>query len=365
VRVLALVPSLVNTSPGQRFRIEQWAPRLRADGIDVAFAPFEDAALHAVLYQHGRRVEKVIQIGRAFGRRLATLAAAQDFDAVYLFREAALLGPALLERWLGRRTPVVFDFDDAIFERYVSPANGYLSALKCPGKTAAICRLSSHVIAGNPYLAEYARQFSASVTIVPTTIDTEAYVPASPPSERVPTIGWSGSHSTVQHLRMLDQALRRLASRRPFRLRVIGAPDYAVAGLDVTPLPWRVETEVADLSGIDIGIMPLPDDRWSRGKCGLKALQYMALGVPAVCSPVGVNRDIIIHEENGLLAASDDEWVNALDRLLESETLRLRLGAAGRATVEARYSAAVQIPVVRRVFEEAVTNGRRRAADRN
>src|SRR5262245_21256424 len=134
MRVLAVVPSLYNTSPGQRFRMEQWAPRLRAYGIEVDFAPFEDAALHEVLYQRGRSLEKAIQIGRALARRVSTLADARRFDAAYLFREAALLGPPVLERWLGRRLPIVFDFDDAIFERYRSPTSGYLSALKFPGK---------------------------------------------------------------------------------------------------------------------------------------------------------------------------------------------------------------------------------------
>src|SRR5262245_7290929 len=189
MRVLAIVPSRYNTSPGQRFRIEQWAPRLRAHGIEVDFAPFEDAALHDVLYRPGRHFEKAIQIGLALARRGSILAAAPTFDAVYLFREAALIGPAWLERWMGRRVPIVFDFDDAIFERYRSPSNGYLSVLKCPGKTAAICRVSTHVIAGNPYLADYARQFSRSVTIVPTTIDTDVYKPSPAGLQRVPVVG--------------------------------------------------------------------------------------------------------------------------------------------------------------------------------
>ena len=334
--------------------MEQWAPRLRAHGIDVDFASFEDVALHVLLYQRGRRIEKAIQIGRALARRVSIVGDARRFDAVYLFREAALVGPAVLERWMGRRLPVVFDFDDAIFERYRSPTNGYLSALKFPGKTAAICRLSAHVIAGNPYLADYARQFNRWVTIVPTTIDTDVYTPPPARPQSVTVVGWSGSHSTVPHLRTLDEALRRLAARRMFRLRVIGAPEYTLEGADVDARPWRADTEIADFTGVDVGIMPLPDDRWSRGKCGLKALQYMALGIPAICSPTGVNREIISHGQNGLLATSTDDWVEALERLLTSETLRQRLGAAGRATVEARYSAAAQIPGICRVFEQAV-----------
>jgi glycosyltransferase involved in cell wall biosynthesis len=151
------------------------------------------------------------------------------------------------------------------------------------------------------------------------------------------------------HQRTLDHALQRLAAKRTFRVRVVGA-SHAIDGVSMETVPWRASTEVEDLQRIDIGVMPLPDDRWSRGKCGLKALQYMALGIPTICSPVGVNTSIIQHDENGLLARTDNEWVACLERLLDDEALRKRLGSAGRATVERRYSAAVQAPVVRDVL---------------
>jgi glycosyltransferase involved in cell wall biosynthesis len=347
IRLLAVVPSQYDTAPGQRFRLEQWAPHLAANGIEIGFAPFETAELHAVLYREGHRLDKIAGIATAFARRFETVRAARTADVVYLFREAALLGPAIIERLLARTgVPMVFDFDDAVFEAYKSPSNGYLSLLKFPRKTATICRLSTHVLAGSPYLAEYARRYNNHVTVVPTTIDTERYQP-QPRSTGGPIfIGWSGSHSTVQHLRRVDRALQRLATTRNFQLRVIGTNAYSVQGISVDAMPWRSETEVDDLRRIDIGIMPLPDDRWSRGKCALKALQYMALGIPTVCSPVGVNTDIIQHGENGLLAGSDDEWVESLSRLIDSKPLRERLGAAGRGTVESKYSSAVQAPIV-------------------
>jgi glycosyltransferase involved in cell wall biosynthesis len=276
---------------------------------------------------------------------------------VYLLREAALLGPPLFERRLARSgVPLVFDFDDAVFIPYVSHSNGYLSYLKFPGKTRTTCRLAAHVMAGNDYLANYARAVNPRVTIVPTTIDTEKYTvqPRLESENDVPVIGWSGSYSTAQHLSTLRGALKQLAQRERFRLRVIGAPGYQIEGVDVEALPWRSESEVADLRPFDIGIMPLPDDKWSRGKCGLKALQYMALGVPTICSPVGVNSEIIRDGHNGLLASSDDEWVEKLTRLLRSPEERARLGRAGRQTVEERYSAAVQAPRVLEILESVV-----------
>lgn len=332
--------------------MEQWAPHLAERGVQVRFEPFEDAALHDVLYRPGHAAAKAIAVGRAFGRRRSALRHLREFDAVYLLREAALLGPAIIERLIGRsKVPIVFDFDDAVFERYVSPSNGYLSLLKFPGKTATICRLSAHVMAGNAYLADYARRHAALVTVVPTTIDTDRYRPAKNPAGRGPTIGWSGSHSTVQHLRRIDRALQRLASTHPFTLRVIGTPSYSLDGVRVEAMPWRAATEVDDLQAIDVGLMPLPDDRWSRGKCGLKALQYMALGTPAVCSPVGVNATIIDDGRNGLLADDEDDWVRKLQMLLDSAPLREQLGSAGRETVCRRYSAASQVGIVHDIFQ--------------
>jgi glycosyltransferase involved in cell wall biosynthesis len=360
MRILAIVPSVYDTNPSQRFRIEQWEPLLSERGVEITFKPFESAELHAVLYKPGRVAEKLRLVTGALRRRAAEVRAARDFDAVYVLREAALLGPPLFERWLGRSgVPFVFDFDDAVFVPYVSPSNGYLSYLKFPGKTRAICRMAAHVMAGNRYLADYARAVNDRVTVIPTTIDTEKYRVEPRAPNDVPVIGWSGSYSTAQHLATLSNALRRLAERERFRLRVIGAPDFRVEGVDVEALPWRAATEVEDMRPFDVGVMPLPDDQWSRGKCGLKALQYMALGVPTVCSPVGVNSEIVRDGETGLLASSDDEWVEKLSRLLRSAGERARLGLAGRATVEERYSAAVQAPRVYDLFASVV----RRAAE--
>lgn len=333
---------------------------MREKGVEITYSPFETDELRQVLYQPGRIAEKIKLVTRSINRRRADLRSVRDFDAVYVFREAALLGPAYFERLIGRSgVPMVFDFDDAVFVTYKSPSNGYLTYLKFPGKTGTICRLSAHVMAGNQYLADYARRFNPqNVTIIPTTIDTDKYhFLENKPANDVPVIGWSGSHSTVQHLDTLRETLQELARATKFRLRVIGTPKYEIEGVETEAMAWRSETETEDLEPIDIGIMPLPDDEWSKGKCGLKALQYMALGVPTICSPVGVNSDIIQDGENGFLAAGKDEWIEKLKRLLASVELRRKLGAAGRRTVEEKYSAQVQAP---RVFQilSAVTSAK-------
>ncbi len=355
MRVLAVVPSIYDTSPGQRFRIEQWEPILRESGVEITYAPFETEELRSVLYSGGKIIEKIGGVTRGMKRRSDILISLSSFDLVYLFREAALLGPPWFERKIARSgVPLIFDFDDAIFFSYKSPSNGYLSYLKFPGKTAEICRLSSHVMAGNEFLADYARANNKNVTIIPTTIDTEKYKFSERTNElEIVTIGWSGSFSTIQHLDTIRDVLQELARTEKFRLRVIGTPAYQVPGVDVEAMQWRSETELDDLRQIDIGLMPLPDDNWSQGKCGLKALQYMALGVPTICSPVGVNSTIIKDGENGFLAGSKTEWIEKIKLLIHSPELRRKFGRAGRATVEQEYSAKVIAPKVLDVFRSA------------
>jgi glycosyltransferase involved in cell wall biosynthesis len=333
--------------------MEQWDSLLRESGVEIIHEPFECEELHSIISSPGRVAAKLRLALKGFVKRVGALLGMNSYDAIYVFREAALLGPAIFEYWIRLSgVPMIFDFDDAVFVPYVSPSNGYLSKLKFPGKTRTICRLSSHVMAGNRYLAEYARQVNSNVTIVPTTIDTDKYLLEGSKTESgTPVIGWSGSFSTVQHLDTLRGSLQRLAAREKFRLRIVGASNYRLDGVESDVIPWSSPTEIKDLRKIDIGVMPLPDDDWSRGKCGLKALQYMALGIPTICSPVGVNSEIIQDGVNGFLASTEAEWIEKLTTLLHSPELRKRLGMAGRRTVEAKYSARSQVPRVLEIFK--------------
>jgi glycosyltransferase involved in cell wall biosynthesis len=279
---------------------------------------------------------------RGVGQRARDLLRLSDFEIVVVQREAIQFGTALFERTAARARPrLVFDFDDAIWLPNASSANSRLAWLKNAQKTSRIIEAADMVFAGNDFLADYARQFNAAVDVVPTTIDTEQYVPGAHSERREPlTIGWSGSITTMEHFKPFVPVLKRLKERLGERVRVelIGDPTYREPDLGIVGRAWSAETEVEDLKRFDIGVMPLPDDEWSRGKCGLKGLQYMALAIPTVMSPVGVNSKIIADGQNGLLASSDDEWVDKLTQLVESEDLRRRLGRAGRKTVEEAYS---------------------------
>lgn len=364
MRILALVPYPYDRAPGQRFRFEQWTPLLERLGAEITFEAFRSEELHDLLCKPADTWRKVRLASQDLVRRLKALKVLANYDLVYLYTEAALVGPALIENYISLKgVPTVFDFDDAIFlhYNYMSPVSRYLRLLKFPGKTRTICKLASHVLACNSYLADYAGRFNPHVTIVPSTVDTDSYtLNGSRQSSGPLVIGWTGSYSTVQYLDTLRPALQQLAKRERFKLRVIGTPDYQIQGVEVEALPWRSETEVADLRSIDIGIMPLPDNPWTRGKCGLKALQYMGLGIPVVCSPVGIESTTIRENETGLLATSDDQWIDQLTRLLHSSSLRERLGLAGRATVETEYALSVHAPRVYRIFESVVRHARTR-----
>jgi glycosyltransferase involved in cell wall biosynthesis len=348
LQVLALVPYPLREAPGQRYRIEQWAPYLFAEGIDVHFEPFAGRDLASVLYCAGRYGPKIWHMCGAWFRRVQAVWRSSEFDVVYLHREAALVGPAWLERLSQWRNPrLVYDFDDAIWVRYVSPRNRYLSYLKAPGKTRAICRMASAVTVGNETLAVFARTYNPAVTIVPSTVSLREYRPRPHSlSSGVPVIGWTGSHSSAQYLGLVEGALRALARRRRFKLVVIGVDDYRLDGVETECRPWREETEVEDLWSLDVGIMPLVGDPWTNGKCAMKAIQYMGVGIPAIVSPVGANCDVVPHGTCGFHASSEAEWVSALERLLDSAELRHRMGAEGRRRVEQHYSAEVHAPRV-------------------
>ena len=352
VRVLALVPYPTGRAPGQRYRIEQWAPLLESLRVHVRFAPFLSPRGMDVLYEGGHLATKSWETVEGYLRRAVEIVRSASVDGVFVYREAALLGPAWIERLLALGRPLVFDFDDAIYLGDTSGANAWARRLKPRTKAASICRIARHVTVGNEILSRFAMQHARDVTVIPSTIDTDRYQMRPRRPNPVPVVGWTGSTTTVRYLAALAPALRRLREKREFEVRVIGG-KVEMDGLAVECIPWRGETEAEDVRGLDVGLMPLPDDEWSQGKCGLKALQYMALGIPPVVSPVGVNGEIVRDGVNGFHARTEDEWVDRIALLLEDETLRQRLGAEARRTVEEAYSARVHAPRMARVLTAA------------
>jgi glycosyltransferase involved in cell wall biosynthesis len=357
VQVLALTP-IPEEGAGCRFRVSQYIPYLRDAGFDVTVSPFYSRDYFAIVYRPGNYLRKALGFIALAWRRWRELFAMRRYDVVLLYREAIPIGPPLVERWIHRLgIPIVYDFDDAIFLPAVSDANKAVSFLKNPQRVAQILKMSAEVSVGNGFLAAYARRFNSHVTVIPTAVDTNKFVPLAvkPAGRTKPVVGWIGSPTTFQYLESLKDVLATVAARHPFTLKVSGAGrPVNFPGVDVQVAPWSMADEVSLFNTCDIGVYPLTDDDWSRGKCGFKAIQCMACGVPVVAAAVGVNREIITHGVNSMLASTPQEWIDHLSELLTNPALRRSMAVAGRQTIEARYSLRVTAPQLAAVLTAAV-----------
>lgn len=338
--VLFLTLHRPDRSPSQRFRFEQYIDFLKQNGFECHHSYLLDANDDKIFYSSGMAFSKAAIVVKSFRKRFRESASTR-YDIVFVQRECFMLGTSWFEKRFGKRSKMIFDFDDSIWLQNVSDANRKFSFLKNPNKTSAIIGYADLVFAGNQYLADYARQFNNRVVIVPTTIDTAEYQKLkSERNSKSVCIGWSGSITTIQHFNFAVPFLKKIKEKYGERvsIKVIGDGNYSNPELGITGIPWKKEDEIKEISSMDIGIMPLPDDEWTKGKCGLKGLLYMALEVATVMSPVGVNTEIIQDGENGFLASSEEEWIAKISLLVEDELLRKKLASNGRITVVNRYS---------------------------
>ncbi|HEX5171543.1 MAG TPA: glycosyltransferase family 4 protein [Cyclobacteriaceae bacterium] len=278
-------------------------------------------------------------------RRPLDLFSTLKADFVFIHREALPLGPPLMEWFIAKvlKKKIIYDFDDAIWLTDKMEESFLDRTIRWRGKVASVCKWSYRISCGNEYLRQYGIQFNSRSLLNPTTIDSEnqhnrELYAVQKDKNRI-VIGWTGSHSTLKYLYLLESILQQIQNTFP-QVDVLVIADK-IPSMNLPRLmykPWSKESEIRDLMQLHIGVMPLPDDEWSKGKCGFKALQYMALEIPAVASPVGVNKEIIRHEVDGYLCSSDEEWVSVLGKLIKSSSLRAEIGKAGRQTVIERYS---------------------------
>ena len=359
MKALVLLPYPRQRVPGQRYRLEQWLPHLAELGVETRVVELLSDAELDLLHAPRSLVGKSLAVFRSAARVAPLLRdARRRWDVAIVHRTLLPVGPALLERLLARTgLPVVYDFDDAIWVTKTTEANRGLSWLKWSGKTASLCSLARHVVVGTDLLAEFVRRYNPHVTVIPPTVDVDRYLPRRHAVGTGPVVlGWSGSPTTVEYLGVIAGALRRVAEEVPIEVRLMGA-EFPLPGVPSSYRPWRADVEIEELRSYDVGLMPLVDDPWTRGKGAMKALLYMAVGVPVVASPVGVTPRVVEHGRNGLLAATEDEWVTHLLALAGDAPKRNAMGAEGRATVERWYSPRVQAPrlaeVLRSVAEES------------
>lgn len=340
--IMVVCPYPRGVSPAQRLKYEQYFDYLEQNGYSIRIFPFVSDRLWSILYQKGHFSEKFLWTIAGYLKRLLALPLIPFYDGLFIHKFVVPMGFGgfeILYSKLNKR--MVYDIDDMIFLSHSSQANSFTRWFKSPFRVTRLIRKAKHVITCTPTLDKFVRQFNPNTTDISSTIDTLTYQPSgryvNEPGKPI-ILGWSGSHSTEPYLSALANVLQRVASQRQIRLLVIGSGNFQMPGIDVESLVWKRETEVRDLQRIDIGLYPLPDTPWIYGKSGLKALQYMALGIPAVATSIGTNFRVIEDGVSGRLVNSEDQWVEALIDLIDHPEKRCLLGTAGRERVQKYYS---------------------------
>ncbi|MTI30132.1 glycosyltransferase [Xanthovirga aplysinae] len=340
MKILILAPFPFGKAPSQRFRYEQYLPHLKQQGHHFKIMSFFNEKTWEVLFWPGNRWRKIMGFIKGFLRRFLILFAVHRFDWILIHRETAPLGPPLMEWFIAKvfQKKIIYDFDDAIWIN--ASSKKYLSQrFKYPQKVKKICHWSYRVSTGNQYLKDFALQFNQNSVYNPTTIDTENHHNQlkNQNSDKL-VIGWTGSHSTLRYLEPLLPILEKLENKYAFEFHLICSIEPTFKLNSLIFKKWQKSTEIEDLLQFNLGLMPLTNDGWSRGKCGFKALQYMALGIPPLVSPVGVNTQIVDHGITGYVCKSNKEWFVTLESLLQNWKKRSFIGKAARQKVIEQYS---------------------------
>lgn len=353
---LLMLPRYERLGASSRLRSYQYIPFLERAGFDIEVSPLLADEYVRSLYEGGPRIPSVL---RGYVRRIAAQLSARRFDVVWLEKEFLPWLPAWMDRMCGRAALVV-DYDDALFHTYDEHPSAVVRML-LGRRIDTLMRRADLVTAGNDYLASRARSAGCSrVELLPTVVDLDRYCVGSKEARNEgAVIGWMGSPSTADYLQQVSEVIARLRARFGIRAVAVGARPDQVEGTPFEAVPWTEDSEANLVASFDIGIMPLPDAPWERGKCGYKLIQYMACGIPVVASPVGVNREIVRDGINGFLANDSPEWEGHLTRLVLDKAERTRMGLAGRARVEDWYCLQVQAPRVAGLLKSVVAGSGR------
>jgi glycosyltransferase involved in cell wall biosynthesis len=361
-RILVICPFPEEIAPAQRLKYEQYFDHWRQAGYQVDVSPFIDMDLYPILWKRGYYLRKIAGTLKGMARRFRDYFRIRSYDIVYLFLWSTPLGPPFSE-WLVRKLArvLVYDVDDNVHLGQALPGqynpNPILRFIKGKGKPLYLMREADFVVASSPFLETEAlkRNKKRKAVYITSSVDTNHFVPrkARPANNKV-VIGWTGTFSSRPFIDMIAPALRKLRAKHDFEFRIIGNFDYAMEGVDLKVIQFDKKTEIEDLAHFDIGIYPLPNDPWVLGKSGLKAIVYMAMGLPVVASAVGTTPLLYEHGEIGLMVGeSDDAWVEALTRLIDDVALRDRMGAEARKIAVAHYSREAVAEQYMRVLREA------------
>ncbi|MFN8436921.1 MAG: glycosyltransferase family 4 protein [Cytophagales bacterium] len=340
-------------SPSQRYRFEQFETYLKNEGFEIEYSYIIDKETDKFIYQPGNYFKKGVFYIFSIVKMYIETFKFNSYDYIFIQREALMGSFYFYERKAAKsKAKLIYDFDDAIWLQHVSEGNKNLAFLKNPEKIKKIIEVSDLVLAGNQFLTEYAKTYNSNSVLFPTVVDTDKYTKIEKTSNNYICIGWSGSFSTFEHFELILPVLKKLKTEfgDQIKLKVIGAP-YKNLDVDIEFVNWSEETEIKNLNDFDIGIMPLEQNIWNEGKCGLKALLYMSMGIPSVVSPVGVNKSIITPEENGYWASTELEWYENLKKLILDKELREKLGSQARKKVILNYSVSSHRKILVELFK--------------
>lgn len=352
-------------SAATRYRLVQFVEPLAKNNIELTIFPFLDSEKFKQFYKGGNKLSKIISLGFPVINRLLQMVDIRKYDLIFIQREAAFFGPAFFEWFyqkIGNR-PMILDLDDATYISYVSPTYGKIgSFFKFFGKTDNMIKRADLVICGNRFIAEYVENKGTKTVIVPTVVDTDKFCP-SEKDNKVPVIGWIGTHSTFPLLESVFPVLQKLAKKYEFVLKIVGAgrEHIELDGVNIENQEWNLEREIADFQSLDIGLYPITtsssaSDEWLLGKSGFKAIQYMAVGIPFVVTPIGVCAEIGIENKTHINAVSTEDWYNALDKLLSDSGLRKDMGKNGRKYSLEYFTLDVQSEKIAGALREVVGN---------
>ncbi len=329
-----------DTVPGQRLKYEQYLGYLSENGYQIEVIPFFDIRTYKILYSKNKNIQKIFGTLKGFIRRFLDIYKVYKSDGIFITLSVAPLGPSFLE-WLyvklAKKT--IYDIDDMIFELRTAPNNRFSKFLKSRKRFYFLLEKADHCITCTPELDNIAKRYNQNTTDISSTINTKTYIPINKyENKKDLIIGWTGSHSTVSYLHLLDGVLKELSKKYKFKLLVMGTNNFQISGVDIECVNWNTNIEISTLQRMDIGLYPLPNDEWVKGKSGLKALQYMAMGLPVVASNVGCNDRVIENNVSGLLANNMKDWYKSISKLIEKNALRKFLGQNARLRVEKYFS---------------------------
>lgn len=338
--------------PSYRYRVEQYFNYLESNGIQCIARPFMNSQFYSIAYKPKNITRKLIYLFLASISRCRDFIESFQYDIIFVHLEAYPLGPPVLEfLWSIFGKTIIYDLDDAIFLTNKKPAYKIVKFLKFSNKVESIIRFSKEIIVCNQYLKDYAARFKdkSKIHIIPTSLDTDKFLPLQNKAENKSelVIGWIGSHSTAGYLNELTDVFKALKKNHNFVLKIVGSNFLVqIEGIKTINKAWSLEDDLRDFQSLDIGVYPLPDNEWTKGKTGFKTIQYMSVGIPCVVSNVGRNKEIIQDGINGFLADNKDEWLRKLSLLIENPQLRNSIGARGRETVIGKYSLKVNAPIL-------------------